>query len=98
MAERTLTWIGDVWGWDSWWGYDSDITPTCAARELEDDGQITILLFSSGGDALAGREITNLICNEADRINIKVLGLAASVASIIAISAGKCIMHPGAIS
>ena len=37
----------------------------------------------------------NLICND---INIKVLGLAASVASIIAISAGKCIMHPGAIS
>lgn len=72
------------------WGYSaSDFL-----RDLEGagKGKITLRINSPGGDVFAGFAIANTIARIKDRVTAVVEGLAASMGSVIAVSAGSLVM------
>lgn len=62
---------------------------------VKDKPSITLLLNSPGGSVFDGMAIYNLLSPAKDRITVKVLGLAASIASIIALAGKRVTMAEG---
>jgi ATP-dependent protease ClpP protease subunit len=78
----------------SWWG--DEVTPKQFKKDLADIGnksEITVRINSGGGDVFAANAIYTALKDHPAHINIKVDGLAASAATIIAM-AGDTIMIP----
>ena len=78
----------------SWWG--DEVTPLSFASDLKALGDITTLnvhINSGGGDVFAGIAIYNILKNHQATVNVHIDGLAASIASIIAM-AGVTINMP----
>lgn len=82
---------------ESWFG--DEATPSQLRQELaEYKGQnLTVSLNSGGGDVFAGLEMYNALRELDAEVTIRVDGLAASIASIIAMAGNKIIMSPGAL-
>ena len=82
---------------ESWFG--DEATPSQLRKELaEYKGQnLTVSLNSGGGDVFAGLEMYNALRELDAEVTIRVDGLAASIASIIAMAGNKIIMSPGAL-
>lgn len=76
----------DVIGEDMWTG--GGITAKSVAKSLKEfgSGNVEIHLNSPGGDMFEGIAIYNLLASHAGSINVKIMGLAASAASIIAMA------------
>lgn len=90
-----ITIYGDIG--DSWWGESiraKDIENALKSVETE---TITIRLNSPGGDAFDGIAIYNQLKNHKAKVIAYVDGLAASAASIIAMSANELIMNTGSM-
>ncbi|MFJ7585607.1 head maturation protease, ClpP-related [Bacillus cereus] len=90
-----ITIYGDIG--DSWWGESisaKDIENALKGVETE---TITIRLNSPGGDAFDGIAIYNQLKNHKAKVIAYVDGLAASAASIIAMSADELIMNTGSM-
>ena len=86
----------------SW--YEEDVTPQKILSELESLGKIDelkVLLNSNGGSVFAGVTISNVINQYAKDNDVEVtgyvMGLAASIASIIACSLPKLVMYPSSM-
>jgi len=60
-------------------------------------GDLTVSLNSGGGDVFAGVSMYNALKNFDGNVTIRVDGLAASIASIIAMAGDKIIMSPGSM-
>jgi ATP-dependent protease ClpP protease subunit len=76
--------IYDAIGAD-WWG--GGITAQSVSDALKDStGPVSVRINSPGGDAFEGIAIYNLLRSSGRQINVKVDGLAASAASIIAMA------------
>ncbi len=58
---------------------------------------VKVLLNSPGGDAFEGLAIQSLLRRHGGRIEVEVVGLAASAASIIAMAGDDIAMHEGAL-
>ena len=58
------------------------------------DGNISVWINSPGGDMLTGAQIYNLIKDYKGKVTIKIDGLAASAASVIAMSGDEVLMSP----
>ncbi len=58
---------------------------------------VKVLLNSGGGDAFEGLAIQSLLRRHGARIEVEVVGLAASAASIIAMAGDSIVMHEGAL-
>lgn len=76
-----------------WWG-------TTAASFMEElkqitAGQITLRLNSPGGDVFDGVAIMNVLRSHPATITTQVDGLAASIASVIALAGDRIVMQPG---
>lgn len=81
---------------ESWW--DDEVTPKMFRDELEQHkGNITVRINSPGGDVFAGVAIYNMLNEHDGDVTIKVDGIAASIASLIAMSGDKIVMLPGAM-
>jgi ATP-dependent protease ClpP protease subunit len=83
---------------ESWW-YDS-VTPKGVMRAVANLGnvsEIVVRINSNGGSAFAGMAIYQYLKDHAAKITVKVDGLAASAASIIAMAGDKIIMGTGAM-
>lgn len=80
----------------TWWG--DEITPAEFRSELkEHQGDLTVILNSGGGDVFAGLSIYNALMDYEGKVTVQVDGLAASVASIIAMAGDKIVMSPGSM-
>jgi len=80
---------------ESWWG--DEVTPQAFRDELKNiQGNLTVVINSPGGDVFAGVQIYNALKNRGN-VTIRVDGLAASIASIIAMAGDKIIMSPGSL-
>lgn len=81
---------------DDWWGFSVSEFATELAR-MGDVEQITVRINSPGGDAFAGLAMYNLLAQHPAEIIVKVDGLAASAASVIAMAGddGKIGMGAG---
>ena len=90
--ERTLRLEGAI-AEESW--FDDEITPKVFRQELFDgDGPITVWINSPGGDCVAAAQIYNMLMDYPHDITVKVDGIAASAASVIAMAGTRVIMTP----
>ena len=92
MTERILTIEGTI-APESW--FDDDYTPKMFKDELNADaGDITVWINSPGGDCIAAAQIYNMLKSYKGNVTVKVDGIAASAASVIAMAGGKVLMSP----
>jgi len=93
-AELLL--YGDISG-ETWFG--DEVTPKQFKADLDvlgDVGEIDIHINSGGGDVFAGFAIYNMLKRHAAQKTVYVDGLAASIASVIAMAGDKIIMPENA--
>lgn len=81
---------------ESW--FDDDITPAEFREELfAGSGPITIWLNSPGGDCIAASQIYTMLMDYKGDVTVKVDGIAASAASVVAMAGTKVLMAPTAL-
>lgn len=91
-VERTLFLNGTI-AEDSW--FDDDVTPQMFKEELMDgSGNITVWINSPGGDCVAAAQIYNMLREYKGDVTVKIDGIAASAASVIAMAGDKVLMSP----
>ena len=94
-AERTLFLNGTI-AEESW--FDDDVTPQLFRDELESGGgDITVWINSPGGDCIAAAQIYNMLSDYKGHITVKIDGIAASAASVIAMAGDEVLMSPVAM-
>ena len=90
--ERTLFLNGTI-AEESW--FDDDITPQLFKDELmSGNGDITVWINSPGGDCVAAAQIYNMLMDYNGNVTVKIDGIAASAASVIAMAGTKVLMSP----
>ena len=90
--ERTLFLNGTI-AEESW--FDDDITPKLFRDELfAGNGDITIWINSPGGDCVAAAQIYNMMMEYPGNVTVKIDGIAASAASVIAMAGTKVLVTP----
>ena len=57
-------------------------------------GDITVWLHSPGGDCVAAAQIYNMLMDYKGSVTVKIDGIAASAASVIAMAGTKVLMSP----
>ena len=93
--NRTIYFDGYI-AQDSW--FDDDITPKKFKAELlSDSGDISVWLNSPGGDVFAASQIYTMLKEYAGKVSVRIDGLAASAASVIAMAGDEIIMSPVAM-
>ncbi len=94
-VERILTFNGTI-AEESW--FDDDITPALFREELfSGDGPVTIWINSPGGDCIAASQIYSMLMDYKGDVTVKIDGIAASAASVIAMAGTKVLMAPTAM-
>lgn len=94
-GERVLELNGTI-AEESW--FDDDITPRMFKEELlSGSGPVTIWINSPGGDCIAASQIYSMLMDYKGEITVKIDGIAASAASVIAMAGTKVIMAPTAL-
>src|SRR5690606_15957176 len=83
--ERTIS-MFDVIGQDFWTGEGVTTKRIAAALRNMGAGPVTVNVNSPGGDMFEGLAIYNLLREHKGEVTVKVLGLAASAASVIAMA------------
>ena len=94
--EGELYLYGEVASAESWWGDGEEVTPKGFKAELDALGDISTLnvyVNSPGGDVFAGQAIYSQLKRYKATVNVHIDGLAASIASVIAM-AGDTIHMP----
>ncbi|KQL50593.1 peptidase [Heyndrickxia shackletonii] len=90
--ERTL-YLNGVISEETWWG--DEVTPKIFKDELlAGTGDITVWINSPGGDVFAAAQIYNMLMEYTGKVTVKIDGLAASAASVIAMAGGDVYMSP----
>lgn len=90
--ERTLFLNGAI-AEESW--FDDDVTPRLFKEELMGgSGNITVWLNSPGGDCVAAAQIYNMLMDYPHNVTVKIDGIAASAASVIAMAGTKVLVSP----
>ena len=91
-AERVLELYGTI-AEESW--FDDDITPAQFRDELfSGTGDVVIWLNSPGGDCVAASQIYAMLMDYPGNVTVKIDGIAASAASVIAMAGTKVLMSP----
>lgn len=90
--ERTLFLNGTI-AEESW--FDDDITPQLFKEELmSGSGDITVWINSPGGDCVAAAQIYNMLMDYKGDVTVKIDGIAASAASVIAMAGTRVLVSP----
>ena len=91
-TERVLELNGTI-AEESW--FDDDVTPQLFKEELNaGSGDITVWINSPGGDCVAAAQIYNMLSNYAGKVTVKIDGIAASAASVIAMAGDTVLVSP----
>ena len=92
MTERILELNGTI-AEESW--FDDDVTPQLFKDELNSGtGDITVWINSPGGDCVAAAQIYNMLSNYKGKVTVKIDGIAASAASVIAMAGDTVLVSP----
>ena len=94
-VERVLELYGTIAD-ESW--FEDDITP----KEFHDElfsgtGDITVWINSPGGDCVAASQIYTMLMDYKGKVTVKIDGVAASAASVIAMAGTTVLMSPTAL-
>ena len=94
-GERTLFLNGEISD-ETWYG--DEVTPKLFKDELlSSTGNVTVWINSPGGDVFAAAQIYNMLMDYPGNVTVKIDGLAASAASVIAMAGSKTYMSPVAM-
>ena len=94
-AARTLFLNGEISD-ETWYG--DEVTPQLFKDELNaDSGDITVWINSPGGDVFAAAQIYNMLRDYKGHVTVKINGLAASAASVIAVAGDTVLVSPVAM-
>lgn len=78
---------------ESW--FDDDVTPALFREELNAGiGNITVWINSPGGDCVAAAQIYNMLLDYKGDVTVKIDGIAASAASVIAMAGTRVLVSP----
>ena len=89
---RTLT-IDGVIAEESW--FDDDVTPRLFREQLNaGTGDIVLWVNSPGGDCVAASQIYTMLMEYKGNVTVKIDGIAASAASVIAMAGTEVLMAP----
>ena len=95
QVERILELYGTI-AEESW--FDDDVTPQMFHDELfAGDGPVTIWLNSPGGDCVAASQIYAMLMDYKGSVTVKIDGIAASAASVVAMAGTNVLMAPTAM-
>ena len=90
--ERTL-YLNGVISEETWWG--DEVTPKLFKDDLlSGSGNVTVWINSPGGDVFAAAQIYNMLMDYSGKVTVKIDGLAASAASVIAMAGSDVYMSP----
>ena len=93
--SRTLFLNGEISD-ETWYG--DEVTPKMFKEELQDgEGDITVWINGPGGDVFAAAQIYNMLMDYKGNVTVKIDGLAASAASVIAMAGTEVQMSPVAM-
>ena len=93
--ERTLFLNGEISD-ETWYG--DEVTPQIFKDELNaGKGNITVWINSPGGDVFAAAQIYNMLRDYKGAVTVKIDGLAASAASVIAMAGDEVLVSPVAM-
>lgn len=91
-GERTLVLNGTI-AEESWFG--DEVTPGIFRDELmKGDGDITVWINSPGGDVFAAAQIYNMLMDYKGSVTVRIDGIAASAATMIAMAGTTVEMSP----
>lgn len=92
LIEQVLFLNGTI-AEESW--FDDEITPKIFDSELkEHTGDVTVWINSPGGDCIAAAQIYNMLKEHKGKVTVKIDGIAASAASVIAMAGDEVYMSP----
>lgn len=92
-STENVLFLNGVIAEESW--YSDDVTPKMFRDELNRyDGDITVWINSPGGDCFAASEIYTALKEHNGKITVKINGIAASAASVIAMAGDMVEMSP----
>lgn len=92
---RELT-IDGVIAPEAW--FSDDVTPKEFEHELmSGSGEITVWINSPGGDVVAASQIYTMLKEYPGKVTVKIDGIAASAASVVAMAGDAVLMSPTAI-
>ncbi len=92
---RTL-YLDGVIAEESW--FDDDVTPKAFKADLTSgEGDLVIWLNSPGGDCIAASQIYAMLMDYKGKVTVKIDGIAASAASVIAMAGTTVLMAPTAL-
>jgi ATP-dependent Clp protease protease subunit len=93
VPEQRVLRLEGVIAEESW--FDDDVTPAAFKAELmEGNGPITVWVNSVGGDCVAAAQIYNMLTDYPNDVTVKIDGIAASAASVIAMAGTTVCMSP----
>lgn len=94
-TERVLEIYGTI-AEESW--FEDDVTPQMFRDELfAGKGPVVIWLNSPGGDCIAASQIYSMLMDYKGNVTVKIDGIAASAASVIAMAGTEVLMAPTAL-
>ena len=94
-GTRILT-IDGVIAEESW--FDDDVTPRLFREQLNaGTGDVVIWVNSPGGDCVAASQIYTMLMEYKGNVTVKIDGIAASAASVIAMAGTEVLMAPTAL-
>lgn len=92
--ERELIMDGPIAS-ETWWG--DEVTPGIFRDELlAGTGPVTVWLNSPGGDCFAASRIYTMLKEYPGKVTVKIDGMAASAATVIAMGGDRVLMSPTA--
>ena len=96
LEEETVLRLDGPIAEESWYG--DEVTPALFLSELEEHpGDLTVWINSPGGDVFAASRIYTMLMDHPGKVTVKIDGLAASAASVIAMAGGEILMSPSAM-
>jgi len=92
-ADENILHLNGTIAEESW--FEDEITPALFRAELEKcNSPITVYINSPGGDCVAAAQIYNMLMEFPHDVTVKIDGIAASAASVIAMAGTKVLMSP----
>ena len=94
-SETELLFNGPI-SEDTWWV--DEVTPAMFRDELSKvSGNLTVWLNSPGGDVFAASQIYSMLKNHKGKVTVKIDGIAASAASVVAMAGDETLIAPTAM-
>lgn len=93
QSQERILFLNGTIAEESW--FDDEVTPALFKDELNSgEGDITVWINSPGGDCIAAAQIYNILMDYKGNVTVKIDGIAASAASVIAMAGNKVIVSP----